>query len=612
MKKNILLIAALFTLAAGAIAKPIDKQAVKTIAARFWDLHRPASVAGADKLELLTFDGLNHLTVVRINGTGFVIVAGDDCVPPVLAYAFDAPFADSLHPELRYWLNGYESQISEAVENEYKPSQSVSNQWHILLTSGTKDTVGDTIPDPNSDLIAPLLTTRWDQGDPYNAFCPFDSNRHARTVVGCVATAMAQIMKYWNYPYVGEGQHTYNSGQFHNLSADFANTTYLWHVMPNSVFLNGTTGQEAVATLSYHCGVAVDMEYGVSSQGGSGAYSSCGWWANACATSAFIDHFKYDPALYHADRGNDDSAWCALIDAELAAGHPIYYSGHDNSSGHAFVLDGRGVNHFYHFNWGWSGYGDGYYVVNNLAPGPGGGAGSNPTNTFNYGQGAIFGIQPREVEVFDTVDYYDTVCNDADYAHFRNYTILIYGIDSIPDTILHSHDTVFHYHLSIISPNRLLLHSNNGEDQRTMYMYCSGIGFEFPPCSFTYPGHTFYGWCRSRTGDDIIYQPGEVGRIYGNPGFHALWIDTATNAITTAQEDGVAIWPNITRESINFALSNNEEVQVTIIDNYGRVRIQQKVYGGKAKISLSRLPAGTYNILITAPDAVYKSRIIKL
>lgn len=607
MKKTILLIAALITFAASTNAEPVSTEWAQKVAMHFWNSYRPTDVKPATTVTPLAFPELEHLHIFDINGEGFVIVSGDDRVTPVLAYSFSSTASEELNPETGYWLRGYEAQIAEMANSDMRQPESLLQEWIAPLLVATPEEPVASLLD-----IPAMMRTHWDQSNPYNLLCPFDSTRNARTVVGCVATAMAQIMRYWSYPAYGEGFHTYSYGDLGDISADFENTSYLWHIMPNVCDdFSSATAKTATATISFHCGVAVEMMYGTSGQGGSAAYSSCGTWASHCATSAFIDYFKYDPSLFHASRMSySDTAWQRMLDTEMEAGRPVYYSGHDSTGGHAFVFDGADIQGRYHVNWGWGGSYDGFYTVDRLSPG-GGGDGGNATYTFNQGQGAIFGIKPGMQEVFDTVDYYDSICNNSQYTYFRDYKLLVVNVAG-HDTLLHHFDTVFNYHLSIINQKKMYINPNNGESV-VMKMYCPATGYTFPQCSYHKDNCIFVGWCRNRDGNDNIYQPGETAYFNNTPTFYALWVDTSTAVgLDTPEGDGVPVWPSVTRQHVNISIADAETLDITVIDNCGRVLIQEKGVGGKAKISLERLPAGTYTVQILTKDTLYKSRIIKL
>lgn len=611
MRRIILLIAALFILAANAFAQSVSTELAQSVATRFWNSYRPVDVKPAASVTALPFSELPHLHIFDVNnGEGFVIIAGDQRVHPVLAYSFNSPVSENLNPETGYWLRGYEAQIAEVAESDALQTENVKNAWMNLVTKPhTKDAVGSL-----QDIPA-LMTTRWNQAPIYNQLCPYDSVHHARAVVGCVATAMAQIMRYWSYPAYGRGSNTYNYRQYGTISADFENTSYLWHIMPNVCNEFSQEAQvTATATISFHCGVAVNMMYGSSSEGGSAAYSECGPWTNRCAVSAFVDNFKYDSAITFSNRwGIDDSTWTAILDNELANSRPVYYHGSDSTGGHAFVLDGSDLEGRYHFNWGWGGSYDGFYTVDDLAP-RNGGAGGNATYTFNQDQGIIYNIKPGFVEVFDTVDYQDSICENSQYVQFRDYKLLVYNVAN-HDTLLHHFDTVFRYHLKVIQKKKLYLNPNNGEEA-SLKTYCPATGYTFPECTFQKTNCMFTGWCRNREGNDIIYQPGETAYFNNTPTFYALWIDTTASEGIDDNEiaEGIRLWPNPTSGELYIILEMGHDAQVFVIDAAGRTVIRENypnMMGGTAKISLQKLPSGSYTVQVKTETGIYNRRIIK-
>ncbi|HWB61876.1 MAG TPA: C10 family peptidase, partial [Chitinophagales bacterium] len=204
--------------------------------------------------------------------------------------------------------------------------------------------------------------------------------------------AMAQIMKYWNYPAQGTGSYSYNNAQpaySHNYgvqSANFGATTYLWDSMPAQV----TGPNDAVATLMRHCGVAVAMNYGDDNQGGSGAYvlqSEVPSW-KPCAQSAYVNYFNYNPSSIQGIRESDytPEGWLAVIEHELNEGRPVQYEGLDiYYGGHTWVCDGYDANDFLHMNWGWDGESNGYFAVTSLAA---------DGYDFSYEEAALIGIEP--------------------------------------------------------------------------------------------------------------------------------------------------------------------------------------------------------------------------
>lgn len=188
--------------------------------------------------------------------------------------------------------------------------------------------------------------------------------------------------------------HGYTHDDYGYLSANYGSTTYNWSNMPNSLSSSSSSAQvNAVATLMYHVGVAIEMNYSPSGSGG--ATSSWGDVDRASVENALVYYFKYKPTchtVYHADFSDDE--WSSMLCAEIDAGRPILYTGYDTSAGHAFVFDGYNNQGQFHVNWGWGGSHDGYYMVGQLSPGAGG-TGGNATYTFNLDNYALIGIEPN-------------------------------------------------------------------------------------------------------------------------------------------------------------------------------------------------------------------------
>ena len=339
------------------------------------------------------------------NAKSFVIVAADDIIQPILAYSEKNSFnTENMPSNIRAWLWGYEKEIQWAKENNCEATEETANDWKTLLEGGRLKSRSD-------KSVNALLTTTWNQSPLYNMLCPSNSYTGQNAVTGCVATAMAQIMKYWNHPISGRSFHSYNSS-FGTLSVNFSNTTYDWNNMPNE--LNGTSSlaqRNAVATLMYHCGVSVDMQYGL---GASGAYSQD-------VPYALKTYFKYDSLTRFVNKiGYSDSDWKTKLKNELDAGRPIFYAGNSTGSGHAFVCDGYDNSNNFHFNWGWGGLCDGYYSLNNLAPSSGGtGAGNRNYTTNQY---AVIGIQPSTASTHSMKMYDNLTINNTIYRYGSNIT----------------------------------------------------------------------------------------------------------------------------------------------------------------------------------------------
>ena len=301
-------------------------------------------------------------------GGGFVIVAGDDVVTPVLGYSDSGSYDENnLPPNFVYWMNFLQDEIRWAITQKLPQSQTIQQQWDDYLN-------GNIIP----TAVTPLLPTTWNQGAPYWDLCPMYNNN--RSVSGCVATAMAQIMNYHRHPARGSGQSTAYTTRTHRInmpSVSFA-VNYDWGNMLNSYTETATTQQQsAVATLMYHCGLSVQMDY---SPDGSGAYSED-------VPAALKNYFGYDKSCTYVAKTilTTTASWETRIKEQLDAGLPVYYSGHGPDGGHAFVCDGYSDDGEFHFNWGWGGYADGWFKTTAL---------NTDIGTFNSSQGIVINIKP--------------------------------------------------------------------------------------------------------------------------------------------------------------------------------------------------------------------------
>ena len=336
---------------------------------------------------------------------GIILVSGDDVSSPILGYTNSGNFdAGKLPFSFKKWIEGYKSQIYYAIENNMEAIPSVESLW-ITLING--DLMNSNI---DNTQLNPLCTTTWDQSPYYNAMCPGGS------VTGCVATAMAQVMKYWNHPAQGTGMHSYNHDVYGTLTANFGATTYQWSSMPNSISSNN----DAIATLMYQCGVSVDMGYSPDESGA--------WVVEddspVCSESAFKNYFGYSSSLHGEKRENySTSQWLQMMYADLDAGRPLVYAGFGGGGGHCFVCDGYNSGDFFHFNWGWGGYHDGYFHIDALNPGGTGTGGG--TGGYNSGHQAIFGMIPETSTSTDDLRLYNQsiVVSPSNISYLQAFTV---------------------------------------------------------------------------------------------------------------------------------------------------------------------------------------------
>ncbi|MBI9036876.1 MAG: C10 family peptidase [Bacteroidales bacterium] len=398
-KKFIILQMVSLLIVFSAYAEPIDENTAKNVAKNFYYEIKPDSknLTYNEVIPELAYVCTENVIpiyyIFNINQKdGFVIISADDDAYPVLGCSFTGEYFEGIEqpPNFLEWMNNYKDQILFIKKNSLKADEIIEQAWvdYNSYNPSVKDVLG----------VDPLLTTTWNQGCYYNELCPIDYAGPCDHVwAGCVATAMGQVMKYHNHPEQGTGSFSYNCPPYGTLSANFGETIYDWESMPNSISSNN----DAIATLLYHLGVGVCMDYGPN---GSGAGFST-------IRSALIYYFSYSPSAQSKYKSSyTTSEWEGLLKDELDVDRPIIYVGF-GSGGHAFVCDGyQGTNHF-HFNWGWSGYNDGYFYVSNLNPG-----GSN----FTEGQAAVFGVEPEipapnadftsnitTVEVGGSVDFTD-------------------------------------------------------------------------------------------------------------------------------------------------------------------------------------------------------------
>ena len=311
--------------------------------------------------------------VVNLGETGFVIVSANDVAHPVIGYSFDRPWPTegNIPPQITDYLDDLAGQIESASQNQ--PDQATKAEWQELMSINPNNPPQ---PKGNRTEVGPLLTTTWDQGQYYNAMCPEDAGGpDGHTVTGCVATAMAQIIKYHGYPTSGRGIHSYQSN-YGELSVNFAESNYDYANMPDALTNESSEAQvNAVAKLMKDCGIAVNMGY---TSGESSAYDQE-------ARAALINFFKYSPNMSFAEKAFfTTDEWNTMLQTELNGNRPIYYTGR-GTGGHAFVCDGYNSDGYYHFNFGWSGSGNTWYLLDAVNP-----LGMN----FNSDQSVILGIVP--------------------------------------------------------------------------------------------------------------------------------------------------------------------------------------------------------------------------
>ena len=384
MKRNLLILAFFFAMASLSTAENVTVQTAQRAAKSFLNSKLPsnADIHLIDFAEKASFPNL----YVFGNEQCFVIIAADNTVHPVLGYSTEGGFGTETMPENTYeWLKAYDEDIAFVTESRWQASDEILLEWNNLLSGN------ELVPKSRSS-IGPLLKTKWSQDAPFNNLCPADPagpNGHCYT--GCIATVMAQILNYWEHPVKGTGSTTYtpnNHPEYGSQYADFGNTTYDWDNMKD-FYSRGYTDAEAqaVATLMYHCGVSIRSEYGPS---GTGARL-------INAPNVLSYNFKFSSSIvYRSKSSYTDSLWIEMLKHDLDLERPIPYRGvrDEGSASHAFVCDGYDENDYFHFNWGWSGRCDGFFLIGALNPQRN--VVENPDNRgYNTSNAAIFNCYPK-------------------------------------------------------------------------------------------------------------------------------------------------------------------------------------------------------------------------
>ena len=365
-----------------------------------------------------------NLYIFNIDSGGFVIISASKKVTPILAYSFENNFNTDGLGNAEYFINNYNRDIELVKSSDIEVKSYVSELWGDLESGSIKKRT--------ASVVDPLIETRWNQDCYYNEYAPYDNwGPCSRAYAGCVACAMSQVMKYWNYPEKGKGSHTYIHHQYGSQSADFGATTYRWDEMPNEIWSHN----DAIATLMYHCGVSVNMNYGAD---GSGAQSDD-------VETAMRMYFGYSSAKYKERDDYSDEEWIAMLKGELDESRPMYFSGSGEPGGHAIVCDGYDNNDYFHFNMGWSGIGDGFYSIDDV-------------NGFHNDEAVVMNIRPLPINPDDNDIIYVTPDGDGDGSSWENATSELHYAASVASDDM---EVATFVQKACNVPNRFRLYTNN-------------------------------------------------------------------------------------------------------------------------------------------------------
>lgn len=341
-------------------AKQITERKAYSIASKYF----PSGIVSENSLQMSnkqkkSSQGAEFFIFNQVDKSGYIIVSGDDQMPEVVGYSEQGNIdADNMPDNMKSWLEGYAAYVREirktASANVIRPIMSLGQP-----------------------VVSPLVTTYWGQGAPYDKMTPeYSVGKHCPT--GCAATALAQVMKYYEWPVKGMGSHSYECEGFGTISSDFSSHTYDWKNMlseynmyydiEGNLIEEWTSVQaDAVSLLMKDCGVALDMQY---RQNESGAVTGT-------IVLTGPEFFNYN--VETVERGGYRTAEYKKVMKEYLDNRcPLLYRGNGTGGGHAFVVDGYDSNDYFHINWGWNGMSDGYFDINYMNPsslGTGGGSG---------------------------------------------------------------------------------------------------------------------------------------------------------------------------------------------------------------------------------------------
>ncbi len=361
LKRHFLFLVCSLSLWNVAYAGKVTEDAAAKTAAKIME-QRVAGFSGSiQSITGVVYEDETTYYIVQFAPEGWILIAADDMSSPLLGYSGRGVYQKDGQPDnVKYWLKGYSRQIQRNSRLNGKRHQG----WETLDSRTTTRAA--------NDKINPLITVNWNQGRPYNQFCP--SNNSGTAVVGCVAVAMAQAMSVAQYPAKPQGEYRYMSATYGSLYVNYEEEeAYNWNAI-----LSGADNKKEVARLLYHCGISLKMDYGVDGSGTQTSYMP----------AALIRNFDYPSSVKFYLKENYHDDWEQLILNELNASRAVCYSGTDTKKGygHCFNLDGYDGS-FFHVNWGWGGANNGYFPLDGLRD-------NTMDMDYTAHQGVVVGIRP--------------------------------------------------------------------------------------------------------------------------------------------------------------------------------------------------------------------------
>jgi hypothetical protein len=558
----------------------IGPEQAAVVGLNFWKIHATAvkdinpEQAFIVKTSVISENGDPLYYIFNISPTGFVIVSGDDAVIPILGYSFEGNYISENQPDVfTDWMNHYAVQIESVRTQHLAADINSAEQWSYYTNLNPAS-----MPKGDTKEVLPLCATRWDQGTNYNYECPAHSaGPGGHCYAGCVATAMAQVMKFWNYPAQGNGSHSYYHPYYGTISADFSSENYEWTSMTNTI---NSSSKVPIATLIFHCGVSVDMYY-TPLGSGSSTYS---------AKEALKNYFHYRSTINLIEKSAYTwFDWRNLLMNNLDDGKPILYSGDDGSAGHEWVCDGYQDTTFFHMNWGWSGANNGYFALDNLNSGNG---------NFSNGEQAVIDIIP----------------NDAPYcvAHkILTDKSKIFGDGS-----------AYSYYWNSTNCDWLIQPENATEIVLNFTSFSTEAGMDVvsvyngsttsDPLLGTFSGHSTPSTLTSTGGSMLVVFSSNASNQ--DLGWEAAYVATVVGENEYDLNSHLAIYPNPVQGNLYIHTDQNipEVLQLEITNITGQKVLSKEIsnLSGTVVINFDGIIHGVYMLTLTGQQSRYCSKLV--
>ena len=536
VKKYILLLSALF-ITSHISAKEVTKETAVETATEILQQRVTDFSGTVHSVEVVMYEDHKSYYIINYSPQGWALISADDKANPLLGYSGTGNFQKNEQFEnIQYWLDTYSEQIHDIrqIKGNKHPG------WEEAKRPATRAVGG---------IVAPLITINWNQGSPFYKYCPKDAKGTA--VVGCVAVAMAQAMSVPQYPARPVGSYSYSSPNYGTIYINYDNEpAYNW----NNI-MTGANSRDDVAKLLYHCGVAVDMNYG---KDASGAYSNV-------IPAALKRNFSYPNSVKYYSRASYDGDWEQLIVNELIAGRAVCYNGVDTKKGygHAFNLDGYDGSKMFHVNWGWGGSNNGYFSVDAL---------KDATMGMDYTaqQGVVVGIRaPSEGPMNITL---------SDHIIQEGMPIGTY----VADITVETEATNPEYTYQLKGPYSIILH-------------------DYMPASFTVENNKLYSSYVFNAEENIdvtVYI--KVTNTNNNRTLEQVFQINVipTTGINDRQKDEVFVAYNKANKSIDISPADAEKYSLYAVTG---ILVESKaiVPYNRTSFSVSHLPPGIYIVRLT-------------